>query len=142
MHQTMYIHQGNAGVTLHADYIACRHLSCQNTSQQETDRARFSAAGMTLQGAVPLLERMQECAALPRQASPAAICLALILSSTSWALISAGKLSTILILLLGGIGRFHVAFVTSGSLPAVRYTLNTIPEGTTMFRHTSSPTSA
>lgn len=90
------------GVTLHTDCIACKHLSCQNTSQQETDRTNLSAAGLSLQGAVPLLERMQEGAALPRQASPAAVCLALILSSTSWALLSAGKLSTILILLLRG----------------------------------------
>ena len=89
------------GVTLHADCIACKHLSCQNTSEHETDRTKVSAAGLSLQGAVPLLKRMQGVAALHGQASPAAVCLALILSSTSWALLSAGKLSTILILLRG-----------------------------------------
>ena len=90
------------GVTLHTDCIACKHFSCQNTFRHDRDKMSFSALGLSLHGAMPLLTRMQEGAALPRQASPAAVCLALILSSTSCALLSAWKLSTILILLLRG----------------------------------------
>ena len=49
-----------------------------------------------------LRTRVQSCGALPGQASPAAVCLAFILSGARWALFSAGELSAVLSLLLRG----------------------------------------
>ena len=93
MHQTMHRHQGMQGVS-HAACVVCKHLACHNISQHEAHGPTPAERNRSARCAIALLQRDG------KRASPAAVCLAFILSSTSWPLLSTGELSAILILLL------------------------------------------